>query len=130
MQGTTFTFLSRDAEDDADSTPDLHSHVGAVEDIRTNPWQPTTKLPYDSSDDNDDDDGDDMDYQATGIQSGKATSQLNELFFFHPDDPELANRINGRMILTFVELLRVLASGIVKGDVVLHAERVYRYQHI
>lgn len=108
MQGTTFTFLSRDTEDDADSTPDEHSHFGAVEDIRTNPWQPATKLPYDSSDDNDDDDGDDMDFEATGIQFGKATSQLDELFFFHPDNPELANRINGRMILTFDELLRVL----------------------
>jgi len=108
VQGTAFTFLSRDTDDDADSTPDENSHVGAVEDIRTNPWQPATKLPYDSSDDNDDDDGDDMDFEATGIQSGKATSQLDELFFFHPDNPELANRINGRMTLTFDELLRVL----------------------
>lgn len=107
MQGATFTFLSQDA-DDADSTPDEHSHVGAVEVIRTNPWQPATKLPYDSSDDNDDDDSDDMDFEATGVQSGKATSQLDELFFFHSDDPKLANRINGRMILSFDELLRVL----------------------
>ena len=105
MQGTTFTFLSQDA-DDADSTPDEHSHVGAVEVIRTNPWQPATKLPYDSSDDNDDDDSDDDAFSP--VKSGKATSQLDELFFFHSDDPKLANRINGRMILSFDELLRVL----------------------
>ena len=105
MQGTTFTFLSQDPEDDADSTPDEHSHVGAVEEIGRNPWQSATKLPYDSSDDNDDDD---MDFEVTGIQSAKATSQLDELFFFHPDDPELANRINGRVILTIVEFLWVL----------------------
>lgn len=92
-QGTTFTFLSQDTEDDADSAPD-DSPVGAVEEIKTNPWQPTAKLPYDSSDDDDDDDGDNVDFEGSGLQSGKATSQLDELFFFHPDDPELANRIN------------------------------------
>lgn len=98
MQGTTFTFLSQDTEDDVDSTPDEHSQVGAVEEIKTNPWQPTAKLPYDSSDD--DDDGDGVDFEGTGgLQSGKATSQLDELFFFHPDDPELANRINGKVTL-------------------------------
>lgn len=96
MQGTTFTFLSQEPEDDADSTRDEHSQVGAVEQIKTNHWQSATKLPYDSSDDNDDDDGDDVDFGGTGRQSGKATSQLDELFFFHPDDPELANRINGK----------------------------------
>ena len=99
VQGTTFTFLSQDKEDDADSTPDERSQVGAVEEIKTNPWQPTAKLPYDSSDDDDDDDGDDVDFEGTGFQSGKATSQLDELFFFHPDDPELANRINGKVTL-------------------------------
>lgn len=108
MQSTTFTFLCQDPEDDADSTPDEHSHVGAVEEIKTNPWQPATKLPYDSSDDNDDDDGDVMDFEDTvdnGSQSSKATSQLDELFFFHPDDSELANRINGEVFLSVVELL-------------------------
>ena len=107
VQVTTFTFLSQDPEDDADSTPDEHSQVGAVEQIKTNPWPPASNLPYDSSDDNDDDD-DDVDFEGTGLQFGKATSQLDELFFFHPDDPELANRINGKVILTIAELLRVL----------------------
>lgn len=94
-QGTTFTFLSQDTEDDADITLDEHSQVGAVGKITTNPWQPTAKLPYDSSDDDDGDDaGDDVDFEGIGLQSGKATSQLDELFFFHPGDPELENRIN------------------------------------
>ena len=99
MQGTTFTFFSHDPEDDADSTPDELSQVGAVEELKTNPWQPAAKLPYDSSDDNDDDDGDDADFENSGLQAVKATSQLDELFFFHPDDPELANRINGKVTL-------------------------------
>ena len=99
VQGATFTFLSQDPGDDADSTPDEHSRVGAVEEIKTNPWQPAAKLPYDSSDDNDEDDGHDMDFESAGLQAVKATSQLDELFFFHPDDPELANRINGKVAL-------------------------------
>ena len=65
-----------------------------------NPWQTTAKLPYDSSGDDDDDDGDDMHVEdADGDQSSKSTSHLDELFFFHPDDPELANRINGELPL-------------------------------
>lgn len=99
VQGASFTFLSQDPEDDADSTAEEHSHVGAVEEIKTNPWQTTTKLPYDSSDENED--GDDVDFEDAAvhndIQSSKSTSHLDELFFFHPDDPKLANRINGEM---------------------------------
>ncbi|KAJ7392948.1 nucleolar protein 8 [Desmophyllum pertusum] len=101
-QGTSFTFLSQEPEDHVDSTAEEHRHVGSVEEIKTNPWQAATKLPYDSSDDNDDGDGDDdngegMEFQeavSNDDQSNKSTSQLDELFFFHPDDPDLANRIN------------------------------------
>jgi len=89
-----------------------------------NPWQTTAKLPYDSSgDDDDDDDGDDMHVEDTdGDQSSKSTSHLDELFFFHPDDPKLANRINGelfwleyrvlfaRISLVFARVSPVIAS--------------------
>ena len=79
--------------------------MGSVEEIKTNPWQAATKLPYDSSDDNDDgddDNGEGMEFQeavSNDDQSNKSTSQLDELFFFHPDDLDLANRINGEMFL-------------------------------
>lgn len=126
MQGITFTFLSQDTEDDADSTLDEHSQVGAVEEIKTNPWQPTAKLPYDSSDDDDDDDaGDDVDFEGIGLQSGKATSQLDELFFFHPGDPELENRINGKVTLN-VELFGCLSGW--QGSFA-YSTCMCRYQH-
>lgn len=74
--------------------------MGAVERIKSNPWQATPKLRYDSSDDDGDESGDDMelnDTVDTGINPCKSTSQLDKLFFFHPDDPVLANRINGEI---------------------------------
>ncbi|XP_078355768.1 uncharacterized protein LOC144640533 [Oculina patagonica] len=96
-QGASFTFFSQGPVDDDDSAAEERSHVnvGAAEEIKTNPWQSATKLPYDSSDDDDDDDDKDVVGAVdNGIQSNKSTSHLEELFFFHPDDPELANRIN------------------------------------
>ncbi|XP_078372062.1 uncharacterized protein LOC144655647 [Oculina patagonica] len=96
-QGASFTFFSQGPVDDDDSAAEERSHVnvGAAEEIKTNPWQSATKLPYDSSDDDDDDDDKDVVGAVdNGIQSSKSTSHLEELFFFHPDDPELANRIN------------------------------------
>ena len=128
MQGTTFTFLSQDAEDGEDSTPDEHSHVGAVEEIKTNPWQPTTKLPYDSSDDDDGDEGDDVDFDGAGHQSDKATSQLDELFFFHPGDPELENRINGKAT-QIVEFFGYLSVAVIGGFSYSTCTCTYRYQH-
>jgi len=96
---STFSFLSQGLEGDADSTAAEDSHVGSAEEIMKNPWQTTAKLPYDSSgDDDDDDDGDDMHVEDTdGDQSSKSTSHLDALFFFHPDDPKLANRINDQV---------------------------------
>ena len=96
FQGTSFTFLSHDPEDDADTPTEEQGHFGAVEEIKTNPWQTASKLPYDSSDDNDED-MDSEDAVDDGTQSSKSTSHLDELFFFHPNDPKLANRINGKL---------------------------------
>lgn len=124
-QGASFTFLSQDPEDDADSTAEEHSHFGAVEEIKTNPWQTTTKLPYDSSDENED--GDDMDIENAvdnDIQSSKSTSHLDELFFFHPDDPKLANRINGEMSLCLSVSVK-LFWGNGQGSIIVFGDFVY-----
>ena len=85
-----------------------------------NPWQTTNKLPYDSSDDNDDDDDMDIeDADDNGIKTNKPTSHLDGLFFFHPDDPELANRINGEMFLQTVELFREVGRAVLLCSVIL-----------
>ena len=101
VQGTSsFTFLSQESEDDIDSTAVEGRLVGSAEDIKKNPWQATAGLPYDSSDDNDDGDDDNTVVEdADGDAPSKSTSQLDDLFFFHPDDPELENRINGELRL-------------------------------
>ena len=83
--------------------------MAAVERIKSNPWQATPKLRYDSSDDDGDESDDDMelnDTVDTDINPSKSTSQLDELFFFHPDDPVLANRINGEIYVLLKKLLR------------------------
>lgn len=75
--------------------------MGTVEEIRKNPWQ-TTQLPYDSSSDSDDYNEEGMgidDAAGNGGTLNKSTFQLKELFFFHADDPELENRINGKLSL-------------------------------
>jgi len=75
--------------------------VGTVEEILKNPWQ-TTQLPYDSSSDSDDYNEKGMDIDdasGNGDTLNKSTFQLKELFFFHADDPELVNRINGKLSL-------------------------------
>lgn len=75
--------------------------MGTAEEILKNPWQ-TTQLPYDSSSDSDDYNEEDMGIDAAtgnGDTSNKSTFQLKELFFFHADDPELENRINGKLSL-------------------------------
>ena len=85
--------------------------MGAVERIKSNPWQATPKLRYDSSDDDGDESDDDIelnDTVHTGINPSNSTSQLDELFFFHPDDPILANRINGEICM----LLNVFGKGV------------------
>lgn len=111
VQGTSFTFLAREQDDDVDSTPEDLTHEGAVEMLKSNPWQATPKLPYDSSDDDDDDDNDDKDNDygsgdnaelndsvgSDGIALSKISLAPDELFFFHPDDPILANRIDGEI---------------------------------
>ena len=81
--------------------------MGSAEEILKNPWQ-TTQLPYDSSDDNDDDGDDIVLGEAVGNDnpSNKLSSQLDELFFFHPDDPELENRINGELLIQVVLAFR------------------------
>ena len=105
IQGaSTFTFLSQEQEDDNDSTAAEDSRVGAAEEIIKNPWQTASKLPHDSSGDSDDDDDgddddDDMAVDDAGDQAIKMSSQLDELFFFHPSDPQLANRIDGELLL-------------------------------
>ena len=101
QSSSSFSFLSQETEHDAGLTAAEDSRVGSAEEIMKYPWQTTAKLPYDSSgDDDDDDDGDDMHVEDTdGDQSSKSTSHLDELFFFHPDDSELANRINGELLL-------------------------------
>lgn len=75
--------------------------MGTVEEIRKNPWQ-TTHLPYDSSSDSDDYNEEGMGFDDAAGNGGtlnKSTFQLKELFFFHADDPELENRINGKLSL-------------------------------
>ena len=81
--------------------------------LESNPWQATPKLPYDSSDDDDDDDNDDKDNDygsgdnaelnnsvgSDGIALSKISLAPDELFFFHPDDPILANRIDGEIYI-------------------------------
>ena len=103
VQGaSTFTFLSQGQEDDNDSTVAEDSRVESAEEIRKNPWQTTSKLPYDSSGDSDDGDDDDMvvdDTVNAGDPAIKFSSQLDELFFFHSGDPGLTNRINGELLL-------------------------------
>ena len=39
------------------------------------------------------------DAAGNGGTLNKSTFQLKELFFFHADDPELENRINGKLSL-------------------------------
>lgn len=75
--------------------------MGTAEEILKNPWQ-TTQLPYDSSSDSDDYNEVDMGIDAAtgnGDTLNKSTFQLKELFFFHADDSELENRINGKLSL-------------------------------
>ena len=81
--------------------------------LKSNPWQAAPKLPYDSSDDDDDDDNDDKDNDygsidnaelndsvgSDGIALSKISLAPDELFFFHPDDPILANRIDGEIYM-------------------------------
>lgn len=76
-----------------------------MEILKSNPWQVTPKLPYDSSDDddkddtdNDSDDNTELNYSvgSGAIGLGETSSPPDELFFFHPDDPILANRIDDR----------------------------------
>lgn len=104
VQGaSTFTFLSQE-QDDNDSTAAEDSRIESAEEIKKNPWQTTSKLPYDSSGDSDDDDDDDDkmvvdDAVNAGDPAIKLSSQLDELFFFHPGDPGLTNRINGELLL-------------------------------
>lgn len=91
-----FTFLSQEPLESKDSIDVEHSDISPPEDILKNPWQPALKLPYDSSDDNEED-GDDMIADASVSpedQPVMSSKPLEELFFFHPDDPQLTNRIN------------------------------------
>ncbi|XP_022787227.1 nucleolar protein 8-like [Stylophora pistillata] len=106
-EGTSFTFLSQERDDDVESTPEDLTLEGTVEILKSNPWQATPKLPYDSSDDDDKDDTDN-DYDSDdntelnysvgsgAIGLGETSSPPDELFFFHPDDSILANRIDDR----------------------------------
>ena len=73
--------------------------MGTVEEILKNPWH-TTQLPYDSSSDSDDYNEKGMDIDDAADNGGtlnESTFQLKELFFFHADDPELENRISGKL---------------------------------
>ena len=76
--------------------------MGTVEEILKNPWH-TTQLPYDSSSDSDDYNEKGMDSIDDAADNGgtlsESTFQLKELFFFHADDPELENRISGKLSL-------------------------------
>lgn len=108
LQGTSFTFLLQEQDDDVKSSPEDLTREGAVEMLKSNPWQITPKLPYDSSDDDDEDDTDN-DYVSNdktklndsvgsgGIGLSETSSPPDELFFFHPHDPILANRIDGEI---------------------------------
>lgn len=91
-----FTFLSQEPLESKDSIDVEHSDISPPEDILKNPWQPALKLPYDSSDDNEED-GDDMiadAFVSPDDQPVMSSKPLEELFFFHPDDSQLTNRIN------------------------------------
>lgn len=76
--------------------------MGTVEEILKNPWH-TTQLPYDSSSDSDDYNEKSMDSIDDAADNGgtlnESTFQLKELFFFHAYDPELKNRISGKLSL-------------------------------
>ena len=101
QSGSTFSFLPQETEDDSDSAAVDEKPVGTVEEILKNPWQ-TTQLPYDSSSDSDDYNEEGMDIDdatGNGDTLNKSIFQLKELFFFHADDPELENRINGKLSL-------------------------------
>lgn len=96
QEESPFTFFSQDPEDSGnDSGKDNHTSPVQAEELRFKQWNPQY-LPYDSS--GDEEEGrmaeEEDNTSKLDITQLRATEQL---FFFHVDDPELKNRLTGKL---------------------------------
>lgn len=98
FQGSSvFSFLFEEPQQNS-SASTKHSDIGAAEELIKNPFQSALRLPYDSSAESEEDGEDDMIADTTVSSEGQpfnSSKPFDEMFFFHPGDPQLVNRING-----------------------------------
>ena len=99
FQGSSgFSFLFEERQQNEDSASTKHSDIGAAEELIKNPFQTALQLPYDSSGESEEDGEEDM-IADTAVSSESqpfySSIPFDEMFFFHPGDPQLVNRING-----------------------------------